>query len=202
MDIMNSVKKCLFGGTLIGACLCSSATAGEITWNGGDAWTKVFRTGDSTFTSGSAWSTALDIANSGSASASGDSFGLSMAAWSQRHTHKAFSTLSAASFMVDQTTTYTFDWNIENTGSTFSLDIIGTGVINPDIEVNTGSGTFELTFLANEIYTMDVAMVAKLRRSLSFNMTENTVAVVPLPLAAFAGFGLLGCMAVKRRLRS
>ena len=33
-------------------------------------------------------------------------------------------------------------------------------------------------------------------------MTMQTVQVVPLPPAAFAGLGLLGCMAVKRRFRS
>jgi len=196
---MNTMKKCLFGGALVGAGLCSTAVAGHLEWTGGFATVS----GDSgpvgAITSGPSWAaTSPGFFDFGTAS--GDTSGAYMAVYSGYFGFNASSVLDSTTFTVNTTTTFTFEWAASGFGF-LSVDIVGAGIINPDLNFVSGSGMFDLTFLATETYTIDANLFAGGNSLATFRMTENAMAAVPLPPAAFAGLGMLAGLGAYRRIR-
>ena len=192
-----NVKTCLFGGALLGAGLCSSASAADVNWNSGFGYAhdrSIFAFSDDTGPYAT-WN-----ADTGTgAHARAGRFGFDMAV-DAINTPYSYAFASAfGSFSVATDTTLSLSWDLGNTYSYISvLDSSNAHILS----VLAGdSGSLEFTFLANESYSIAAVMRESLDGASSFSMSDNNVNVVPLPPAAFAGLGMLAGLGAYRRIR-
>lgn len=208
---MNTVKKCLFGGALMGAGLCSSANAGGV--EGVFAWDVDFAFaatpfGAYNYTYGNG---IIDVASEslfGYAHAQADQSGLTLFADSfdgdLTGTEARIGFVSQAfinaSFNVSQSMSVTMTWD-------FSADISGYSYLSFDSVPYGAVGSIQLDLVAFESHLITAKMSSQLPAGPGFSATastftiSNTVNVVPLPPAAFGGLAMLAGLGAYRCVR-
>ena len=211
---MNTMKKCLFGGALVGAGLCSTAVAGEFQWGSSNSYNSLINLlpgGYSFFaTAAGGWNEGISNSPSYASTVGGD-LGIDILAYSgiaQGPIGNAYVFHTGLDFTVSDNMMATINWDVSNdsynSGSGVSYAFItDSGGTIFSMDGSSATGTTSLTLLSTETYTLKVFILSGPGISgLSFfNMTENTVSVVPLPPAAFAGLGMLAGLGAYRRIR-
>jgi len=211
---MNTMKKCLFGGALVGAGLCSTAVAGEFQWGSSNSYNSLINLlpgGYSFFaTAAGGWNEGISNSPSYASTVGGD-LGIDILAYSgiaQGPIGNAYVFHTGLDFTVSDNMMATINWDVSNdsynSGSGVSYAFItDSGGTIFSMDGSSATGTTSLTLLSTETYTLKVFILSGPGISgLSFfNMTENTVAAVPLPPAAFAGLGMLAGLGAYRRIR-
>ena len=213
---MNKVTQSLFGGVLIGASLCSSASAdmvgpAEINWVHTAQAAAVAPFGMYNTFTGPGNFNVSDSSPVGFALAIADESALRMEAQSDlvsgassRGGSPDIATATISSiFTVNQGTTVTVSWNFrELAGSYFSLS--GS---NGSFDAMGPSGSVQLNLIGDSVYNLFAqvtdtgSMYSSFTGDGSFiSMTVNPT-VVPLPPAAFAGLGMLAGLGAYRRIR-
>jgi len=213
---MNTVTKCLFGGALIGAGLCSSAAAGDIQWGSSIASNNKLRTTSglpSDFAISGNWNESVTGPLNQNASSIGTDMGISMLAYSDATLNGSGYAYArhysgVLDFTVSQDMMVYFDWDVSNDNFNLSYlaitDTTPSGSLffmNSSLALETG--TASAMAYAGETYFLSGWIIAGggLTGSSYFNMTGSTITVVPLPPAALAGLGLLAGMGAYRRIR-
>jgi len=208
------MKKCLFGGALVGAGLCSTAVAGEFQWGSSNSYNSLINLlpgGYSFFaTAAGGWNEGISNSPSYASTVGGD-LGIDILAYSgiaQGPIGNAYVFHTGLDFTVSDNMMATINWDVSNdsynSGSGVSYAFItDSGGTIFSMDGSSATGTTSLTLLSTETYTLKVFILSGPGISgLSFfNMTENTVAAVPLPPAAFAGLGMLAGLGAYRRIR-
>jgi len=214
---MKTVTKCLFGGALIGAGVCSSATAGELlpgfNWDAGSFSSAQAFLGTPDFGHSTGNFSRSSISPFGSASVSADQSGITLFADSTAFDDFARSGGDVseahvdAYFFVSESMWITIDWDFRGEISSYGpmpdtfLQIDGIS-----IGVEGAYGSTQMFLEVDEEYRL----IANMRDAAGFNTLSGSastftigtsVASVPLPPAAFAGLGLLAGMGAYRRIR-
>jgi hypothetical protein len=193
---MMAATKCLFGGALLGAGLCSSATGATVDWIGGFGSAVASDGGignDFDSLSGTGWD-AMAAYGTASARASADTFGIDMAADGGTGTANA---TTFGSFTVVTDTTMLLSWDVDQLLLLF-IDV-STGIVL-DLNLFSEAGSVEFTFLTGTTYNVNV-YISSFGSGPPSTFTMNTVNVVPLPPAAFGGLAMLAGLGAYRRVR-
>jgi hypothetical protein len=193
---MNTITKCLFGGALIGAGLCSSATGAAVDWVSGYGYVDAIDgsiSSDYDSLSGTGWD-AMGAYGTASAHSSADTFGIDMAADSGNGSADAG---AVGSFTVATDTTMLLSWDVSFAHIIFN-DVSTGPVLN--LNPSDEAGSIEFTFLSGTTYTVEVTLFS-FGSGPPSTFTMNTVNVVPLPPAAFGGLAMLAGLGAYRRIR-
>ncbi len=199
------LKKCLFGGALIGAGLCSSAAA-DFTWIGaGNSFHAENLGAYNHFSPVGGWDESSSTGTSYSSTV-GTELGLSMLAYAGS-TDIAFVAMSfMKAFTVTEDMTVTIEWDFRNdqldgiSDSFFDVYLDGTNIFHAALTV-AAMGSETLDLYAGITYDWRGLTMAGASGLTSVSMHETTVNVVPLPPAAFAGLGMLAGLGAYRRVR-
>jgi hypothetical protein len=223
---MKKLSTCLFGGALIATGLTSPAIADSVlydtgiaTGNGGDGWgTDNYGTGIADFTLGSAvtvnsFSMTL-IGNSTSAavdvswaiySRSGDSVvsllgsgffaGLTTSNPVNTGTYPVYD----VSVNVGGLNLAAGDYYLATQRDNANSDAFWAYVAAPDGSRGSLANNSTYNTLSGDLFANDTLLNQSV--DYAFKINGSTITVVPLPPAAFAGLGILGCMGAYRRIR-
>jgi len=182
-----NIKACLFGGALLGAGLCSSASAGEVTWTFGAGQAKNLTHTESDAFAGDGWAADAGYGTHSIA----NTFGLDMVA-NGAPTGYAYAS-AFGHFTVTTDTTLLVDWDI-GIGHAY---LAGGGFFFQ--AVSGDSGSMEITLIQGVTYIADVSLTEFGGAPSFFSM--NTITVVPLPPAALGGLAMLAGLGAYRRVR-
>jgi len=204
------VKQCLFGGALLGAGLCSNATAGDFQW--GPANFSLVYTNPGPyhhFNTYGGWDE-IETGSGQTATSTGNDFGLAMSAYTSYGYGSGFALAYHLDleFTVTANMTANLNWDITNDnyngGYGYSYADIFDSSYSSIFSMNgtTPTGNMDIQLLVGQTYHFWGQIISGPgAQGLSFFNMSSGVAVVPLPPAAFGGLAMLGGLCAYRRVR-
>lgn len=202
----NLVTNCLFGGALVGAGLCSTASADFVWGSSVVARASSISSSPSAFSTTGGWDHSTSFGTSYTETV-GNAFGMSMLTFNGDTSYSRIQAVYTI-FSVTADTIVTIDWNftasVANGYATAYIILIDASTNITFFERANGSpiptvGSAAVTLLASESYLMR-GYAGAINGFTTVSMSSNT-AVVPLPPGALAGLGLLAGLCAYRRVR-